>query len=152
MSRRVAFTLPATTSITNRFSAGGSSSLGVGSTNTGVAVASGAGAANVLDTLLSVTGSGYCPYLICYSNSASPTHTIRCQVIVDGTTVFDATSDTITTTTNRGITVVNAVPDTTTGTTPSGVPIRYNSTFVVKACSSQSGSAYVAIRYELSKT
>ena len=152
MARRTAFTLPATTQITNRFSAGGSSGSNIGATGTGVAIASGVGTGGTLATLLSVTGGGYCPFLVCYSNSATPAHTIRCQVIVDGITAFDATSDTITTTLNRGICVVNAVPDNVSTSTPSGWPIRFNNSFVVRVASSQSGTDYAAIRYEIHKT
>lgn len=152
MARRTLFTIPSTTSITNRYSAGGSSAPSIGNTTNGVAIASGVGTGGVLATLLSVGGSGYVPFLVCYSNSATPAHTIRCQAIVDGAIVFDATSDTITTTLNRGITVVNSIPDNFSVSTPSGVPIRYNSSFEVKVASSQSGTDYVAIRYELQKT
>src|SRR5574343_745490 len=143
---------PSTSAIVNKFSSGGVSATNISTGANGVAVASGSGTANTLATLLSVSGSGFCPYLICYSNSATPTHTIRCQVIVDGVTVFDATSDTITTTADKGMTVVDSIPLSGTYSVPSGVPMRYNSSFVVKACSSQSGTNYVAIRYDLSKT
>lgn len=152
MGRNVALSIPSTTGIVNRFSAGGVSQTSISSTNTGVAVASGVGTANVLATVLSVTGSGYVPYLICYSNSATPSHTIRCQVLVDGIAVFDATSDNIATTSGRGMCVVNSVPDNAAAANPSGYPIRYNGSVVVKIASSQSGTDYVAIRYELSKT
>lgn len=151
MSRRVAFTLPATTQIINAYSSGGASSSNLATGALGKKVASGAGTGGTLAPALSVTGGGYCPYLICYSNSATPAHTIRCQVIVDGIIAFDATSDTITTTINRGITVVDCVPS---GTEygPSGVEIRFNSSLVVNIASSQSGTDYVAINYELHKT
>ena len=152
MARRVAFTLPATTEISNRFSAGGSSITNIGNTSTGTLVASGAGTAGVLATALTINGSGYCPFLICYSNSATPAHTIRCKVIVDGITVFDATSDTITTTVNRGIAVVDSVPSATASVAPTGVPIRFNYSMVVQIASSQSGTDFVAIRHEYQKT
>jgi hypothetical protein len=152
MARRVAFTLPATTEISNRFSAGGSSLSNVGGSTTGTAVTSGVGSSSVLKTLLTVNGAGYCPFLICYSNSATPAHTIRCKVIVDGITAFDATSDTITTTALRGIAVVDAVPSATSSVAPTGVPIRFNYSMEVQVASSQSGTDYVAIRYEYQKT
>lgn len=136
---------PSTTAIVNTYSSGGSSIASINAGLKGVAVASGSGTANTLATLLTVSGSGYCPYLIAYSNSATPTHTVRCQVIVDGVTVFDATSNTITTTSGTGMLVTDAADSTS-------IAIRYNSSLVVKACSSSSGTDYVAIRYALSKT
>lgn len=151
MGRRINFFLPATTSITNRYSSGGDSITNVYAGGLyGVPIASGVGTADTLATVLSVTGQGYIPYLVCYSNSATPTHTIRCQVIVDGTTVFDATSNTITTVVGRGFPVVDCLP--ISANSSSGVPIRFNSGVVVKVASSQSGTDYVAIRYEVQKT
>jgi hypothetical protein len=144
MARRVAFTLPATTEISNRFSAGGSSLTNVGASTTGTVVASGVGTANTLKTLLTVNGSGYVPFLICYSNSATPAHTIRCKVFVDGVSVFDATTDTITTTVQRGIAVVDAVPSATSSVAPTGVPIRFSYSFVVLVASSPSWSTPTA--------
>src|SRR5574343_1478436 len=143
---------PSTSAIVNKFSSGGVSATNISTGANGVAVASGSGTANTLATLLSVSGSGFCPYLICYSNSAVPTHTLRCQVIVDGVTVFDATSDSIASTQNRGLCVVDSVPSATSNSDGTGVPIRFNSSFEVKACSSQSGTDYLAIRYEYHKT
>src|SRR5574343_309144 len=152
MARRTAFSLPATTPIVNEYSVGGKSTNNLSSGAQGIPVTSGAGTANTLATLLLVSGAGYCPYLICYSNSAVPTHTLRCQVIVDGVTVFDATSDSIASTQNRGLCVVDSVPSATSNSDGTGVPIRFNSSFEVKACSSQSGTDYLAIRYEYHKT
>jgi hypothetical protein len=151
MGRRTASYPPATREVVNAYSAGGSSSANLASGAIGRKVASGAGTANVLATVLTVTGGGWVPYLICYSNSATPSHTIRCQVIVDGVAAFDATSDTIGTVINRGITVVDCVPS---GTEygPSGTEIRFNSSLEVKVASSQSGTDYVAINYELHRT
>jgi hypothetical protein len=152
MARRTSFALPSTTAVSNRFSAGGSSAANLGNTTTGTPGASGVGTANTLATLLTVSGAGYVPFLVCYSNSATPAHTIRCQVIIDGTIVFDATSDTITTTVNKGICIVDSVPNTGSGATPSGYPLRFNSSLVVKAASSQSGTDFVAVRYEYQRT
>ena len=96
MARRIPFYPPATSQIVNAYSDGGVSSANLATGAIGKKVTTGVGTAGALKTLLSVTGSGYVPYLICYSNSATPTHTIRCRVVVDGVAVFDATSDTIT--------------------------------------------------------
>lgn len=152
MARRTALTLPSTSSITNYYSSGGVSSPNLHLLTTVPSVASGAGTADTLATVLSVTGAGYCPFLICYSNSAVPAHTVRCQVIVDSVTVFDATSDTITTTLGRGVVVVNAMTSGVSNTVPSGVPIRFNYSLEVKVASSQSGTDLVAVRYDISKT
>lgn len=151
MARRIPFYPPATSQIVNAYSDGGVSSANLASGALGKKAASGVGTGGSLTTVLSVTGGGWVPYLICYSNSATPTHTIRCKVIVDGVSVFDATSDTIATVVNRGLTVVDCVPS---GTEygPSGTEIRFNSSFVVQVASSQSGTDYVAINYELHRT
>ena len=151
MGRRTASYPPATREIRNAYSDGGASSALIGSSVIGKKVTSGVGTGGTLTSVLSVSGGGWCPYLICYSNSATPAHTIRCQVLVDNVAVFDATSDTITTTVSRGFTVVDCVPS---GTEygPSGTEIRFNSSFEVKIASSQSGTDYVAINYELHRT
>jgi hypothetical protein len=145
MGRRTASYPPATREVVNAYSAGGTSSANLAASAIGRKVASGAGTANTLATVLTVSGGGWVPYLICYSNSATPSHTIRCQVIVDGVAAFDATSD------NRGITVVDCVPSGTENG-PSGTEIRFNSSLEVKVASSQSGTDYVAINYELHRT
>ena len=77
MARRAPTVLPATTSIINAFSDGGSSISNIGSSPIGKKIASGAGTANTLATVLTISGSGYVPFLVCYSNSATPAHTIR---------------------------------------------------------------------------
>ncbi len=143
---------PATTSIVNEYSSGGVSTNNLALSVQGKLASSGSGTGGTLATLLNVSGAGYVPYLICFSNSATPTHTIRCQVIVDGTTIFDATSDSIATTQYRGMSIVDCIPQSSTYSDPTGVAIRFNTSFVVKACSSQSGTDYVAIRYEYHTT
>ena len=143
---------PATTSVVNEHSSGGTATTNLNYATQGKLAASGSGTGGTLATLLSVSGAGWVPYLICFSNSGTPTHTIRCQVIIDGVTVFDATSATITTTSGSGITVVDCIPQSTTYSDPSGLPLRFNTSFVVKACSSVSGTDYVAIRYEYQLT
>jgi hypothetical protein len=151
MARRVPNLPPATSLVTNAYSAGGSSITNM-LTNRGVKVASGVGTGGTLATLLTVTGAGYVPFLLAYSNSAVPTHTVRCQVIIDGVTAFDATSDSIASTANRGMVVVDAVHSGVSNGIPSGLPLRFNASLVVKVASSQSGTDYAAISYELQKT
>jgi hypothetical protein len=144
--------IPATTQIVNRFSSGGVSVSLINTAAAGVEALSGAGTANTLASVLYVAGSGYVPYLICYSASATPAHTIRCQVLVDGISVFDVTSDVITTQAGKGFTVVDTIPQSSNYSVASGLPIRFNSSFEVKIASSQSGSDFVGIRYEYHKT
>ena len=151
MARRVPNLPPATSLITNAYSSGGASSTSL-LTSRGVKVATGAGTGGTLGTLLNVAGAGYVPFLLAYSNSAVPTHTVRCQVIIDGITAFDATSDSIATTANRGLVVVDAVHSGVANGLPSGLPLRFNSSLVVNVASSQSGTDYAAISYELHKT
>jgi hypothetical protein len=143
---------PSTTLIVNEYSSGNASKNNLTTGTQGVLATSGAGTGGSLGTVLSVTGAGYVTYLVAFSNSATPTHTIRCKVIVDGVTVFDATSDTITTTAGRGMTVVDTIPSDPTYADPSGLPIRFNSSFVVQIASSVSGTDYAGIRYEYHKT
>ena len=143
---------PATTSIVTAYSSGGVSTANLNTGARGIEAKSGAGTANTLATILTVSGSGYMPYLVAYSASATPTHTVRVQVIVDGVTAFDATSGTITTTAGTGIPVVDAVPADPTYAGGVAWPIRFNTSLVVKVCSSQSGTDYAAIRYEYTTT
>lgn len=139
----------ATRSIVNAFSSGGVSSAG--NLNAGTSgnasreVLSGALTANTLKDLLSVSGSGQVPYLSAYSKDAT-SRTIRMVVIVDGTTVFDATSNAIAGT-NNGILAAGYVGSSNAGT-PSH-PIRFNSSLLVRVASSLTETDKVAIAYYL---
>ena len=149
MARRVAVTVPATTSIVNYYSSGGVKTT-VGVAPPRRSVTSGALTAGEFYTALNIAGSGWVPLLYVYNNSATPTHTIRLQVTVDGTIVFDATSDTITTSASRFAVIAAGCAE--TGFTWDGEPIRFNSSLVVKIASSQAGTDYVGLAYEYQLT
>jgi hypothetical protein len=152
MARRAPNSIPSTTQIVSKWSIGGVSVNGVTSGQRGLETLSGVATANELKTALSVTGSGWCSYLICYSASAVPTHTIRCEVTVDGVVVFDSTSNSIASSPATGFPVVDCVPQDVTYNTATGYPIRFNSSLVVKIASSQAGTDYVGARYEYQLT
>lgn len=86
--------------IVNYFSSGGVStngavaSIAAGVNNGCKETLSGALTANTLATVHNITGRGRLNLLTCYSKDATA-RTIRCQVIIDGVTVFDATSSSV---------------------------------------------------------
>ena len=141
----------ATTSIVNFHSSGGTSAANVQVTaNSGAReVLSGALTANTLGTLLSVTGPGRCPQLSAYAKNTTA-RTIRLVVDVDGVTVFDATSASISTA-NTGLFAAGSA---TSGSAPlnPGEPIVFTSSFVVRVASSLSETDAVAIGYSLVRT
>lgn len=150
MGRKVANFIPATTSIKNYWSAGGTSTVILASYLP--TVTSGVLGAGEFYTALNITGSGWVTVLAAYSNSATPTHTIRLQVIVDGVTAFDATSDSIATTSNKRAVIAVGDPETAAAEPPQGYPLRFNSSLVVKIASSQAGTDYVGLAYEYQLT
>jgi hypothetical protein len=150
MGRKVASFIPATTQVKNYWSSGGVSTIIAA--NYLPTIASGALGAGELGTVINITGSGWVSLLAAYSNSATPTHTIRCQVIVDGVTVFDATSDSIATTANKRALIVVGDVDTAAAEPPHAYPLRFNSSLVVNLASSQAGTDYVACAYEYQLT
>lgn len=139
--------IPATRSIVNGFSSGGSVTAGSIAAsvvnNMAREVLSGALTANTLATVLSVSGAGYVPHLTVYTKDTT-SRTVRIQVVVDGTTVFDATSS-ATTTSGAGMVVVGS--GTSSGNTISDFPLSFGSTLVVKIASSLSETDKVAIGY-----
>lgn len=130
----------ATTSIVNYCSGGGVSlaAVQIGGSKT---VASGALTANTLATVLTINGAFRVDGL---SAAAADTtsRTIRLQVIVDGVTVFDATSDAITTS-SRGIGAAGV----TGGSAQLGGPIYGNSSLTVKVASSNSETDKINLYY-----
>lgn len=135
-----------TKQIVNQFSSGG---VSVASINSGGNFArtlnSGALTAGTLSTLVTVTGSGMLPYLVAYTNNATA-RTIRVVLIIDGVTVFDATSDSISAT-GRGMAVVGC--NTATGFTADGEPARFNSSCVIRVASSLTETDNIGIAYKV---
>ena len=126
----------------NNFSSGGTGS-GVVITNTsGKLVLSGALTANTLATVISHTGSGVISYLSCASGDAT-SRTHRAKITIDGTVVFDATS-------NAVVTVNNGIVPIGIGTSSgffAGDPIPYNTSLLVEYASSLSETGLTKFAY-----
>ena len=136
-----------TKAIVNYFSSGGVNVGTATPTNyvSGKEVLSGALTANTLATLLTVSQPGQLIVLSAYTKDATA-RTIRLQVIVDGTTVFDATTNSISAV-NTGLIAAGSY-----GAAPGVFPgpgIRFNSSCVVKVASSLTETDKVAIAYSL---
>lgn len=101
--------VPTPLSITNAFSAGGTT-LGTAVTSVGAyweTIQSGALTAGVLKTVLNLTGAGILKVTAVVAGNTT-SRTIRAQLTLDGNIVFDATSSAITVA-NDGILVVGGV-------------------------------------------
>lgn len=124
-----------TKTIINAFSSGGVSTANLAAsslTNMAKEYLSGALSAGVLSgAIVTITGPGHAPYLVAYSKDATA-RTIRLQVVVDGVTVFDATSNSISAS-GTGVVAVGHGAATAVG--PS-CAIRWQSSLVVKVASS----------------
>ena len=145
--------MPPTKLITNYFSAGGTYVGPVAPSATGGAtIASGALTAGVLAQVLSVTGSGEVPMMGLLTADAT-LRTIRLQVIVDGTTVFDATSGNIASNATgifaAGAQIASSGPS--LGTV-NDVPIRFSQSLVVNIASSLTETGRQNFIYNLHKT
>ena len=132
-------------SIVNYFSSGGAStgSINIASaaTNGNKETLSGALTANTLATLVSLTGRGRVNSITAYTKDTT-SRTIRCQIIVDGTTVFDATSSAIVTT-GAGMVPIGTIDG--NGAIQQYGQIVYYTSFVVKVASSLSETDKVAV-------
>lgn len=138
------------TSIVNYYSAGGvQSSVSIASSDLSITkeTLSGALTAGTLATVNNISGRGRVNIVTAYSKDATA-RTIRVQVIVDGTTVFDATSNSISTT-GRGVVALGVIDN--TGSASAFQPIRFNTSLVVKVASSLTETDKIAtgINYEL---
>jgi hypothetical protein len=137
----------ATRSIVNVFSSGGVS-IGPLQANTGSngarEVLSGALTAATLKDIVSITGSGQIDYLAAYSKNTT-SRTVRLVVILDGVTVFDATSNAF----SANGTGVFAVGQINGGETLRGNPIRFNASCLIRVASSLSETDLVAVAYSL---
>lgn len=130
--------------IVNYFSSGGTStpaSISSVVNQNAKELLSGALTAGTLKSLLSKTGRGRLNLLTGYTKD-STSRTLRMQVIVDGVTVFDATSDAIT---NVGSGVVPVGVVTAATGALEMQPIDYQASFEVKVASSLTETDKVAI-------
>lgn len=106
------------------------------------AVTSGALTANTLASQFTVTGAGEMASLtVCSADATS--RTIRLQVIVDGVTVFDATSAAIAAG-GGGIAAAGLL-----NSIYCGAPIRFNTSLTVNACSSITETGKLVTNYTL---
>ena len=136
----------ATRAVVNAYSSGGTLSSGdlrATVSNGGKAVLSGALTANVLATALSVTGGGEVPMLAVYAVDTT-SRTMRLQVTVDGTVVFNATSSACTISTVG----IAAAGNYVSNIQPSQ-PIRFNSSLLVEIASSLSETDKIGLCYSL---
>lgn len=124
-----------TKTIINAFSSGGVSTANLAastSTNMSKEYLSGALTSGVLSgAIVTITGPGHSPYLVAYAKDGTA-RTIRLQVIADGTTVFDATSNSVSVA-GSGLVAVGHGSGAAVG--PS-CAIRWQSSLVVKVASS----------------
>lgn len=132
--------------IVNYYSAGSvvsTNSLAANDTNNLKETLSGALTATVLSAaLISITGRGRLNSLVAYTKDVT-SRTVRLQVVVDGVTVFDATSS-ATTTSGAGLVAVGTME----GSTPSAQvfqPIDFNTSLSIKVASSITETNKVAI-------
>jgi len=117
------------------------------STVLGKEVLSGALTANTLATVLSLTGPGEVPLLTSYTKDDATVRTVRTVVIVDGVTVFDFTSASISLA-NRGAIVAGELA--WAGGTyyvTQGNPIRFSVSLVVQQASNLTETDKIALAY-----
>lgn len=141
----------ATTSVINAHSSGGTAvaiNLSASVNNGLREVLSGALTANTLATVLSVTGGGVIPALTAYAKD-STARTVRLKVTVDGTSVFDATSSSVSAA-GQGIFAAGSIEN--TGSFRQGEPIRFLTSLLVEVASSLTETDKLAIGYTLLRT
>jgi hypothetical protein len=138
----------ATRSIVN-FCSSGATSLasinGNGATNCAREVLSGALTAATLKDIVSITGGGSISYLSAYAKNAT-SRTVRLVVVLDGVTVFDATSSAVTAN-GSGLMAVGTGAGSSTYI--QAAPIRWNSSCVIRVASSLTETDNVAVAYSL---
>lgn len=110
-------------------------------------ILSGALTATTLATVLSVTGAGVVGVLSILPVDTT-SRTIRLQVVIDGVTVFDSTSTTVTSST-QGAYAIGSVSTTNTYSWACDAQIPFNSSFVVKVASSltETDKVKIGVRY-----
>lgn len=138
----------ATRSIVN-FCSSGAANLATlqanGATNCAREVLSGALTANTLKDIVSITGGGQIDYLTAYAKNVT-SRTVRLVVVLDGVTVFDATSSAVTAN-GSGLMAVGQV---IAGSgSQRSAPIRWNSSCVIRVASSLTETDNVGVAYSL---
>jgi len=138
----------ATRSIINFCSSGGTNLATLtanGSNNCAREVLSGALTAATLKDVVSITGPGQIDYLAAYAKNTT-SRTVRLVVILDGTTVFDATSSAVTANGSGLLAVGQVIAG--SGTQRSA-PIRFNASGLIRLASSLTETDNVAVGYAL---
>ena len=138
-------------SIVNAFSSGGLSKAFPANTSTAAKTyTSGALTANALATILTIpSGRGSVNFAAAYSTDTT-SRTIRLKITVDGVSIFDATTDAITTTAT-GLVGIGALVDSATSyTLPLFQPVRFYSSCLIQIASSlgETNKITTAINYE----
>lgn len=133
------------TSIVNRASDGGNSTTAAANTVSGKGILSGALTAATLATAVSVTGRGRLNFVSAAANDTTA-RTIRIKITVDGVSIFDATSASVSAS-NAGIVAVGAM--TTSG--PTHQPIDFNESLLIQVASSltETDKITVYVNYEV---
>jgi hypothetical protein len=136
----------ATRSIVNICSSGSTSLatlMANGSSNCAREVLSGALTAATLKDIVSITGGGQIDYLSAYAKNTT-SRTVRLVVVLDGVTVFDATSSAVTANGSGLLAVGQSI-----GGSHRSAPIRWNSSCVISVASSLTETDNVAVAYSL---
>jgi len=152
---RKPYTPPTPKKLYNAYSTNGASLQILNNPPPGTLVISGGQTANVLQTILSVTGSGTISYLqVALSNQFASGLNMRCQLTLDGVIVFDSTSAN-TTTSSQGYLYGMDIIGLTTGSTAGGLnmalePITFQKSMSIAVCSSwaSANSVNAAIIYK----
>lgn len=137
----------ATRAIVNAYSSGGVSSAALNanlSTNGAREVLSAALTAGTPKEIVNISGPGQMDFLTAYAKDAT-SRTVRVVVVLDGATVFDATSNAVTASGSGIVVVAQGIA----GGTSKAPPIRWNSSCSISVASSLTETDKVAVAYSL---
>lgn len=139
---------PSTRAVINGYSTGGVAPYSAASSHFGREILSGPLTANTFATVLSASGKGEVPLLVCYSKDGT-SRTQRMRITVDGVAVFSPTATVASTTFGAGIIAAGSPLTGGSGPVALGLPIRYNSSLLVEVASSLTETDKLAIGYVL---
>lgn len=133
--------------IINTWSAGGALCVAIGSAHNAKSTASGSLTANVLKSMLSISGAGVLKIAAVYATDTT-SRTMRLKITLDGTAVFDATSAECTTSAGTQVGVGSLAPPVSPAILPERIV--FNSSCVVEIASSLSETdrVYLLSAYE----
>ena len=140
----------ATSSIVNRFSVNGYTTIAIASIDAKTTL-SGALTANTLATILNITGTSGQMSALAVAAGDATSRTIRVKVTVDGTSVYDFTSA-ATTTASNGVSIVGFNTNATVsgGATQmtASTPIKFRSSLKIEIASSLSETDKLTTSYK----